>query len=158
VAVDGVDGDDGAQAHPAEDWVTIDRLAAACGTTSRRVRSFQTLGLLPYPALRGRTGLYGRAHRERLAAILRLQAQGFSLESLGVLFDALAAGRSLAEVVGEASWNGELPAAPDNGDDAERYGFAELQRVPALSASTSPRRRPLLSVVPTTVWDESQAS
>jgi DNA-binding transcriptional MerR regulator len=129
---------------------TIDELAAASGTTSRRIRSLQTLGLLPHPDLRGRTGLYGAMHRDRLEAILRLQEQGFSLESLVVLFDALGAGRSLASVLG-ASDAGGSDTGPDS---AELYGFAELQR-----AGAGPRRgRPLLSVVPTTVWDESRAS
>ncbi len=76
--------------------LTIDQLAAAAGTTSRRVRSLQTMGLLPHPELHGRTGLYGPFHLERLRAILRLQDRGFSLESLGELFAALDAGRSLA--------------------------------------------------------------
>jgi DNA-binding transcriptional MerR regulator len=133
--------------------LTIDELAAAAGTTTRRIRSLQTLGLLPHPLLRGRTGLYGAIHRDRLDAILRLQEKGFSLESLVVLFDALGAGQSLAGVLGAAG-----PAsAPDHAvdgdtDSAELYGFAELQR------TTAPRGRPLLSVVPTTVWDENQAS
>src|SRR6516164_4809920 len=94
--------------------MTIDELAAAAGTTSRRVRSFQTLGLLPYPDLRGRTGRYGPEHRSRLAAILRLQGQGFSLESLGVLFRALDAGLSLATVLGL----GQPPSADSNAADA----------------------------------------
>jgi DNA-binding transcriptional MerR regulator len=136
--------------------VTIDELAAVGGTTTRRVRSFQTLGLLPYPELRGRTGLYGPAHRERLWAILRLQQQGFSLESLGVLFGALAAGRSLADVLGVDDAVTTRRPRPDVGDDDERYGFAEL--LPGTAASTTPLRRPLLSVVPTTLWDESRAS
>ena len=139
--------------------LTIDELASVTGTTTRRIRSFQTLGLLPRPELRGRTGLYGPRHRDRLAAILRLQDRGFSLGSLGVLFGALDAGRSLAEVLGATG-----PAAPgdpgtgadsaDSADSAELYGFAELQ--PAATAAR--RGRPLLSVVPTTVWDEGEAS
>ena len=139
-----------------DDGLTIDELAASAGTTTRRVRSFQTLGLLPSPALRGRTGLYGPAHRDRLSAILRLQEQGFSLESLSVLFGALAAGRSLADVLGLDDARGASGARADLGDEAERYGFAEL--LPPRPASTASRRRPLLSVVPTTVWDESKAS
>ena len=138
------------------DVLTIDQLAGEFGTTTRRVRSFQTLGLLPYPELRGRTGLYGPVHRERLSAILRLQEQGFSLESLGVLFGALAAGRSLGDVLGVADPGTSRGTRPDLGDEAERYGFAEL--LPGTSSSTSPRRRHLLSVLPTTVWDESRAS
>jgi len=134
--------------------LTIDGLAAATGTTTRRIRSLQTLGLLPNPVLRGRTGLYDQRHRDRLRAILLLQERGFSLESLGLLFDALDAGCSLASVLGVAE-----PAAPAgemeaDTDSAELYGFAELQP----TTLATPRGRALLSVVPTTVWDESEAS
>jgi DNA-binding transcriptional MerR regulator len=135
-------------------FLTIDGLAGATGTTTRRIRSLQTLGLLPHPLLRGRTGLYDSGHRDRLRAIMRLQEQGFSLESLGLLFDALDAGRSLATVLGLAEPTVPPGEADTETDSAELYGFAELQ--PAnLGRRTG---RPLLSVVPTTVWDESQAS
>jgi hypothetical protein len=89
-------------------------------------------------------------------AILRLQEQGFSLESLGLLFDALDAERSLASVLGLGLAEPTLSAvgAEDETDSAELYGFAELQ-----PGSSGPRRGwPLLSVVPTTLWDESEAS
>jgi DNA-binding transcriptional MerR regulator len=133
---------------------TIDSLAAATGTTTRRIRSLQTLGLLPHPILRGRTGHYGTAHRERLLAILHLQEKGFSLESLGLLFDALDAGRSLAGVLGLAEPTVAAVGADNETDSAELYGFAELQ-----PASSAPRPGwPLLSVVPTTLWDQSEAS
>src|ERR1700722_6626285 len=132
--------------------LTIDELAAAAETTTRRIRSLQTLGLLPRPVLRGRTGLYGAAHRDRLDAILRLQDKGFSLESLVVLFDALGAGQSLAGVLGAAEPAREAAHADGGTDSAELYGFGELQR------AATPRGRPLLSVVPPTVWDENQAS
>jgi DNA-binding transcriptional MerR regulator len=132
--------------------LTIDELAAAAETTTRRIRSLQTLGLLPRPVLRGRTGLYGAVHRDRLDAILRLQDKGFSLESLVVLFAALGAGQSLAAVLGAAGTARRAAHSAGGTDSAELYGFAELQRAAA------PRGRPLLSVVPTTVWDENQAS
>ncbi len=139
--------------------VTIDELAAAWATTTRRIRSFQTLGLLPHPDLRGRTGLYGPRHRDRLAAILRLQEEGFSLESIGVLFRALDGGQSLSTVLGLAAPATGAADLAEGGadagtDSAELYGFAELQ--PAATARG--RVRPLLSLVPTTVWDESEAS
>ena len=134
--------------------LTIDGLAAATGTTTRRIRSLQTVGLLPHPVLRGRTGLYDAGHRDRLTAILRLQEQGFSLESLGLLFDALDAGRSLASVLGIAAPTVSPGEADTETDSAELYGFAELQ-----PTNLGPRPgRPLLSAVPTTVWDESEAS
>jgi DNA-binding transcriptional MerR regulator len=136
--------------------MTIDELAAAAGTTSRRVRSFQTLGLLPHPGLRGRTGRYGPGHRSRLAAILRLQSQGFSLESLGVLFRAFDAGLSLATVLGLSETSSAVSEASDGaGDEAELYGFAELQ--PSARGRRS-GRRPLLSVVPTTMWEQGEAA
>ena len=136
--------------------MTIDELAAAAGTTTRRIRSLQTLGLLPHPELQGRTGVYGARHRNRLSAVLRLQDEGFSLDSLGVLLEALDAGRSLAAVLGLPEPTARVggssdPAGEPGADTAELYGFAELQ-------PSAERRRPLLSVVPTTVWDESEAS
>jgi len=136
--------------------LTIDELAAASGTTTRRIRSFRTLGLLPHPDLRGRTGLYGPRHRDRLDAILRLQEDGFSLESIGALFRALDAGHSLSTVLGlpEPAARGAESGVDAGTDSAELYGFAELQ--PAATARGGVR--PLLSLVPTTVWDESQAS
>ncbi len=143
--------------------MTIDELAAANGTTARRVRSLQTLGLLAHPALRGRTGIYGQAHQDRLAAVLRLQDKGFSLESVGVLFGALDAGASLADVLGladplAAPAGSRLPTAGSGTDAAELYGFAELQRTDRGRRPRQAAARPLLSVVPTTVWDESEAS
>lgn len=131
--------------------LTIDQAAAASGTTTRTIRSFQSLGLLDPPTLRGRTGLYGSAHLERIRGILRLQADGFSLQSLAVLFAAQSRGDSLGQVLGLA------PTPVDSESDmAERYGFADLQsgRVGRRPAP----RRPFLSVVPTTLWGETEAS
>ncbi len=134
--------------------MTIDALAAATGTTTRRIRSLQTLGLLPHPVLHGRTGVYDGTHRDRLRAIVHLQEQGFSLESLGLLFAGLDAGRSLASVLGVAEPGAPAHEIDADTDSAELYGFAELQR----TRPATPRGRALLSVVPTTVWDESEAS
>ncbi len=136
--------------------LTIDELAAAAGTTSRRIRSFQTLGLLPHPSLRGRTGVYGASHLDRLRAILRLQERGFSLESLRTLLGALDAGQSLAAVLGVHEPAPVQPETDPGADTSELYGFADLQR--AAERARRGRGRPLLAVVPTTVWDESEAS
>lgn len=140
----------------ADGGVTIDELAAETGTTSRRIRSLQTLGLLPRPVLRGRTGLYGAGHRERLAAILRLQDQGFSLESLSVLLRAYDEARSLADVLGLPETAAAAGRTDRGADVAELYGFAEL--LPAGASRRGRRPAPLLSLVPTTVWDDSAAS
>lgn len=132
---------------------TIDELATATGTTSRTIRSFQTQGLLDPPILRGRTGYYGPEHVGVLEAILRLQAQGFSLQSLQVLFSALERGDTLADVLGLAA--PLVDGRPEEGDSAELYAFPDM--VPATSRRPAGRPR-LLSVVPTTVWSETRAS
>jgi DNA-binding transcriptional MerR regulator len=131
--------------------LTIDQAAATSGTTTRTIRSFQSLGLLDPPTLRGRTGLYRAAHLERIRGILRLQAEGFTLQSLAILFAAQSRGDSLSQVLGLAASQVDSEA-----DMAERYGFADLQsgRVGRRPA----RRRPFLSVVPTTLWGETEAS
>jgi DNA-binding transcriptional MerR regulator len=138
--------------------MTIDELAAEAGTTTRHVRSLQTMGLLPRPALRARTGLYGPGHLTRVAAVLRLQEQGFSLRSLSILFAALERGESLVSVLetGQPEHGTDTASTdhPDggSGDSAELYGFAALE--PRQGAG----EKPLLWVVPTTIWDESPAS
>ena len=82
-----------------------------------------------------------------------------------MLFRALQAGESLGGVLGlpepaaAADDQGTTDTADttaDTADTAELYGFAELQ--PATALARRGRVRPLLSVVPTTVWDESEAS
>ncbi len=136
--------------------MTIDELAVEAGTTTRHVRTLQTMGLLPRPALRARTGLYDTSHLARLAAVLQLQDQGFSLRSLSVLFAAHDRGSSLASVLGLE------PPAPAGActddafeatsDSAELYGFA------ALEPRHGRGQKALLWVVPTTMWDESPTS
>jgi hypothetical protein len=43
-------------------------------------------------------------------------------------------------------------------DDAELYGFTVLQGSAGAPAGAEPRRRPLLSIVPSTLFDQSEAS
>jgi DNA-binding transcriptional MerR regulator len=136
------------QKNAATGELTIDELAAATGTSTRSVRSFQTMGLLDRPALRGRTGIYSASHAERLRAIFRLQAKGFSLESLGVLFRAHERGETLDSVLG---FDDETPSAEL--DAADLYAFVDLQ-----SQGQVRRSPPFLSIVPTTVFDQTVAS
>jgi DNA-binding transcriptional MerR regulator len=125
--------------------MTIDELALSTGTTSRTIRSLQTRGLLEHPDLQGREGIYTRRHLDRLRSVLLLQAQGFSLQSLAVLYDAYERGVTLGALLGLG------PETSGSSDEAELYGFAELQR-------PSATRRPLLAVVPTTVWSQTEVS
>lgn len=80
--------------------LTIDELARRCGTTSRNIRALQSLGALPHPSIVGRTAHYSETHLLRLEAVMRLQQSGFSIASISALFDAQAAGRTLAQVLG----------------------------------------------------------
>jgi len=139
--------------------LTIDELASAAGTTTRTIRSFQTRGLIDPPELRGRTGLYGTHHLQRLLAVLRLQESGFSLQSLAALFAAHERGDSLEAVLGLADRfaSGTSAAATSvvtEPDAAELYAFSQLQGGEGRRRAT--RRRPLLAVVPTTMWEAGQ--
>jgi DNA-binding transcriptional MerR regulator len=124
---------------------TVDQLARRAGTTTRNVRAFQTLGLLPRPALRGRTGLYGQEHLDRLRAILRLQRAGFSLGAVGVLFEAWAEGLTLEQVLG-------MPSASGGGrrlrSDEGHDGLGAFDDWPLRRAADG------LAVVPTTVLEQ----
>lgn len=80
-------------AEPAAD-LTIDELAQRTGMTVRNVRAHQSRGLLPPPAVRGRTGFYGPEHVARIELIRELQADGFNLELIRRLLDS--AGSSAA--------------------------------------------------------------
>src|SRR5260370_31305579 len=76
----------------------IDEAARVAGVTARNIRAYQSLGLLRPPRLAGRVGLYDAAHLQRLRAIGRLQARGFSLAGIKDLFDAYDRGQALGTV------------------------------------------------------------
>jgi DNA-binding transcriptional MerR regulator len=71
-----------------EQQLTIDQLAQRTGMTARNLREWQSLGLLPPPEKRGRTGFYGPRHLTRLARVRELHAQGFRLDLIRRLLDA----------------------------------------------------------------------
>jgi DNA-binding transcriptional MerR regulator len=82
--------------------LTVDELAQRVGLPVRTIRDYQTLGLVPPPARRGRVGIYGPAHVARLALIGRLQERGYSLAGIGDLLGAWRDGADLSEVLGLA--------------------------------------------------------
>jgi DNA-binding transcriptional MerR regulator len=89
--------------------VTIDELARRTGLTSRTIRAHQTAGLLPPPRRRGRTAYYRDQHAERLAAITRLQARGWSRAAIREALAAWDAGRGLDQVLGLRSVTPRTP-------------------------------------------------
>ena len=62
--------------------LTIDELARETGMTVRNIRAHQSRGLLPPPAVRARTGYYGREHVARLRLIQELQGNGYNLAAI----------------------------------------------------------------------------
>jgi DNA-binding transcriptional MerR regulator len=130
---------------------TVDELARTAGTTTRQVRALQTQGLLPRPGLVGRTGYYDTGHLERLRAILRLQADGFSLAALATLLQGWEANMTLAQVLGlDPSTDRAQPAGEDDPDV-----FGDLAG--PVGWSPRPRGR-ILSLVPSTILDQAAAS
>jgi DNA-binding transcriptional MerR regulator len=86
--------------------------------------------LLPPPERRGRIGVYGTQHVERLALISRLQRRGYSLAGIKDLLSAWDAGGDLTTLLGVDSG----PGAPD--ETPLRITRTELRdRLPALTAA-----------------------
>jgi DNA-binding transcriptional MerR regulator len=107
---------------------TIDQLAQVTGMTVRNIRAHQSRGLLPPPAVRGRTGWYGPEHVDRIRLILDMQADGFNLNAIhrllastapGTAGRALDFGRALRE-----PWGEERSEFVDVDELAARFGGA----------------------------------
>lgn len=95
--------------------MTIEQLAEHSGATTRNIRNYQTLGLLPRPTMSGRVGHYDEGHLARLRLIDQLQEHGFSLAGIGRLLAAWEQGRTLADLLGfeavlTAPWSHEEQA------------------------------------------------
>src|SRR5947209_7560215 len=82
------------------EFLTIDELARAAGTTVRNVRVYQDRGLLPPPERRGRLGLYGPDHLRRLRLVLRMLGRGYPLAAIRELVEAWEEQRDLGSVLG----------------------------------------------------------
>jgi len=110
--------------------LTIDELASRAELPVRTLREYHSMRLLPPPERRGRIGVYGVQHVDRLALIGRLQRRGYSLAGIKDLLSAWAAGGDLTTLLGIDSGPGALDETP------LRITTAELSdRVPALSAA-----------------------
>ncbi len=80
--------------------MTIDELARRTEMTTRKLRLYQTKGLLQSPTIVGRTGYYSEDHIKRLLMIERLQKRGFSLTSIGELIERSDKGEAIAHLLG----------------------------------------------------------
>src|SRR6516164_7005154 len=87
--------------------LTIDDLARQVQLPVRTIREYHTMRLLPPPERRGRLGLYGSRHVQRLQLISRLQRRGYSLAGIRDLLEAWETGTDLTTLLGAD----ESPAA-----------------------------------------------
>jgi len=106
--------------------LTIDELAQRMGMTARNVRAYQSRGLIPPPALRGRTGYYNAEHLARLELIRDLQSEVFNLESIKRILERAPAG-SVGQVLdftraAAAPFGDEEPEVMDGAILAEQWG------------------------------------
>ena len=116
--------------------LTIDDLARRVQLPVRTIREYHTMRLLPPPERRGRLGLYGDRHVQRLQLITRLQRRGYSLAGIRDLLGAWESGTDLTTLLGAD----ESPAALD--EPPLRLTRAELfQRLPALDSPALGRAR-----------------
>ena len=80
--------------------LTIDELAQRVRLPVRTIREYHTMRLLPPPQRRGRLGLYGSGHVQRLQLIARLQRRGYSLAGIRDLLGAWESGTDLMTLLG----------------------------------------------------------
>jgi DNA-binding transcriptional MerR regulator len=114
--------------------LTIDDLARRVELPVRTIREYHTMRLLPPPERRGRMGLYGDRHVQRLRLISRLQRRGYSLAGIRDLLGAWESGTDLVTLLGVDESQAALDETP------QRLTWAELlQRLPALEEATLSR-------------------
>jgi DNA-binding transcriptional MerR regulator len=100
----------------------------------RTVRWYQSVGILDRPSgFRGRAALYGRRHLVQIAVIKRLQAAGFSLESIQ--------GGLAGKTDGELARSLELPLRDVDALIASAVAARESNAQAGLAAALEPSRR-----------------
>jgi DNA-binding transcriptional MerR regulator len=110
--------------------LTIDDLARRVRLPVRTIREYHTMRLLPPPERRGRLGLYGSRHVQRLQLIARLQRRGYSLAGIRDLLAAWESGTDLTTLLGVDESQAALDETPLRLTRAELF-----QRLPALDAA-----------------------
>jgi DNA-binding transcriptional MerR regulator len=114
--------------------LTIDDLARQVKLPVRTIREYHTMRLLPPPERRGRLGLYGGRHVQRLQLIVRLQRRGYSLAGIRDLLRAWESGTDLDTLLGVDQGQAALDEVPLLLTRAEL-----LQRLPALDPAALDR-------------------
>ena len=73
----------------AVDELTVEELSARTGISVRNLRFYTTRGLVPPPAKRGRSAVYGPEHVARFELLQELQAHGLSLSAIERFFEGI---------------------------------------------------------------------
>lgn len=118
----------------ADEPLTIDDLARRVQLPVRTIREYHTMRLLPPPERRGRLGLYGSRHVQRLQLIARLQRRGYSLAGIRDLLRAWESGTDLTTLLGVDESQAALDETPLRLTRAEL-----LRRLPALDPAALER-------------------
>src|ERR1700751_390373 len=108
--------------------LTIDDLARQAQLPVGPIREYHTMPLLPPPERRGRLGLYGTRHVQRLQLITRLPRRGDSLAGIRGLLGAWENGTDLSTLLGLGERQAALDETPLSLSRAELF-----QRLPALA-------------------------
>jgi DNA-binding transcriptional MerR regulator len=125
-------------AGPDEPTFTLAELSQRSGLPARTIRWYQSEGLLPKPAKRGRDAVYRPDHLERLGLIAELRDRGLTLVAIRDLVKRERPARTVAEWLGvdatlTAPWSDDRPRVVERDElnaiiGARRAGlFAELQ-------------------------------
>lgn len=112
---------------------TIKELAEAAKTTVRNIRAYQDRGLIPPPQRRGRRAIYNEDHLARLRVISQMLQRGYTLASIGELFEAMARGHDIADLMGL----GRAVSSPWTDETPQEYTLGDLVRM--FRGSFSPR-------------------
>ena len=118
----------------ADEPLTIDDLARRVQLPVRTIREYHTMRLLPPPERRGRLGLYGSRHVQRLQLIARLQRRGYSLAGIRDLLGAWESGTDLTTVLGVDQSQAALDETPLRLTRAELF-----HQLPGLDAAAVSR-------------------
>lgn len=124
--------------------LTIAELATRTGVSTRTIRYYAGLGLIPPPHVRGRLGYYGPEHVARLELVRELQSLGFTLSAIEGYLARVPADRPPEDLELHrallAPWLPEEPEEIDRGDLDRRAGRhlddEAVRRLAALGAVT----------------------
>ena len=97
---------------------TLTQLAERSGLPARTIRWYQSEGLLPKPAKKGRDAVYRAEHLERLALIAELRDRGLTLVAIRDLVKQERPSRTVAQWLGidatlTAPWSDDRPRVVD---------------------------------------------